>query len=290
MRTISDYNPISVAVYFLAVAGIAMFCMDGVILSLSLFGAVLFYLVKNGRKNAKLHLYSFLLFSGTVLINPLVSHNGKTVLFVINHSPVTLEALIYGIAAGGMVVSVLYWFGMFTQIMTADKLLYLFGAFSPKLSLMLSMALRYVPLFGKQAKRVDMSQKALGLYREESLPDNIRGKTRIFSVMVTWALENGIVTADSMAARGYGLGKRSRYSVFAFRGRDALLLCLSALLFGLTLFGIKDVEFTFYPETALRGLDAMGYVGYGAYGLLAVLPTVIEWKEALRWKYLRSKI
>ena len=104
-----------------------------------------------------------------------------------------------------MIVSVLYWFRTLTHIMTSDKLLYLFGSVSPKLALILSMTLRYIPLFRSQIRKTQQAQKALGLYKEDSIPDNIRGGIRIFSVMVSWALENGVITADSMTARGYGL-------------------------------------------------------------------------------------
>lgn len=155
MRTFAEYNPIAVAVYFLAVAAIPMFSMNPVILLLSFIGAVLLYFIRNGMKNGRTHMYSLLLFIVMALINPLVSHNGVTVLFVMNDNPVTLEALIYGIAASAMIISVLYWFRSFSQIMTGERLLYVFCALSPKLALVLSMALRYVPLFGSQTKKIN---------------------------------------------------------------------------------------------------------------------------------------
>ena len=290
MRTFMEYNPIVVTVYFLAVAGIAMFCMNPVILVLSLIGALLLFFVRNGLKSPKTHLFSLGLFIVIALINPLVSHNGVTVLFVMNHNPVTLEALIYGLAASTMILSVLYWFRSFSQIMTSDKLLYIFGALSPKLALILSMALRYVPLFGRQAEKVKQTQKALGLYKEENIVDNFKGGLRIFSIMITWALENGIVTADSMAARGYGIGKRSRFTLFRFQKEDVFLLGISVVLSALTLFGISYIDVAYYPAVKMSEMTWTGHVGYISYAVLMLLPVIIEGKELYRWKYLRSKI
>lgn len=290
MRSFADYNPIAVAVYFFMAAGIAMFSMNPIILALSLIGALLLYFLRNGTKNRRTHLFTLGLFLIMALINPLVSHNGVTVLFVMNDNPVTLEALIYGIVASVMIVSVLYWFRTFSQIMTSDKLLYVFGALSPKLALILSMALRYVPLFGSQYKKVKQTQKALGLYKEDNIVDSFRGGLRVFSVMITWALENGIVTADSMTARGYGVGRRSRFSIFKFRKEDVLLLALSILLCGLTLFGTHGVDFVYYPAIIIPEITQRGFIGYLAYGILVILPAIIEAKEALKWKYLKSKI
>lgn len=290
MRTFADYNPIVVAIYFLMVAGIAMFSMNPILLFLSLCGALLLYFLRNGFTDGKTHLVSFALFLVLALINPLVSHNGVTVLFVMNHNPVTLEALIYGLAAATMIVSVLYWFRIFSQIMTSDKLLYIFGACSPKLALILSMSLRYVPLLNKQAKKVEQTQHALGLYKEDNIVDYLKGKLRIFSVMITWALEHGIITADSMTARGYGTGKRSRFSIFRMKAEEVAVLTVSILLFVLSLLGNRQLEFVYYPAIKMSEMTVMGAVGFAAYGILILLPTIIEVKENLKWNYLKSKI
>lgn len=290
MRGFADYNPIAVTVYFAAVTGIAMFSMNPIILSFSLFGSLILFFIENGLKNVKTHLYTFGLFTVMSLINPFVSHNGVTVLFVMNDNPITLEALVYGIAAGTMIVSVLYWFGIYSAIMTSDKLLHIFGALSPKLALILSMALRYIPLFGEQVKKVSRTQKALGLYKDDNIIDNFKGRIRVFSVMVTWALENGIVTADSMTARGYGSGKRSRFTEFAFKRKDILLIISSLILSVFSIVGLIRSEFTYYPAIKMPTLSAESIIEFFSYGILILLPAVIEAKEALKWKYLRSKI
>ncbi len=290
MRTLREHHPVAVAAYFLSVTGVAMFCMDPVLLALSTAGALLCHLLHGERPAGRMHLFSLVLFAGMALVNPLVSHNGRTVLFVMNDSPVTLEALLYGTAAAGMVVSVLYWFRVFTAVMTSDRLLCLFGALSPKLALLLSMALRYVPLFGRQAEKVRQSQKALGLYREENLIDRFRAGLQVFSVMVTWALENGVTTADSMVARGYGTGRRSRFSVFRFRAGDAALLLLSLVSALLAVRAAQLRAFVFYPGVACAPVTAPVALGYAAYALLTLFPAILKGKEALKWRCLRSNI
>ena len=291
MRTLNDCNPIVAAVYFPAVAGIAMFSMNPVLLLLSLAGAVLYCFVRGGGAS-KVHLFFLGLFVVTAAINPLVYHNGVTVLFVLNRNPVTLEAVLYGIAAATMILSVLYWFRSFTEIMTSDKLLYLFGKLSPKLALVFSMGLRYVPLFSRQASRINKTQTALGLYRDDNIIDSFRGGVRVFSVLLTWALENGIITADSMAARGYGAKKRSHFNVFRFRRSDAAMLSVTLLLFALTVFsiGAGALGFTYYPSFKAADISPAAVTGYISYGALSLLPTLIEAGDRLKWKYLKSKI
>ena len=292
MNAFDEFNPLSVFVYFLAAAGIAMFASDPVLLSLSMLGSVLLYCIRTRSSQRGTHLFSLMLFIGLSLINPLFQHNGVTVLFVLNDNPVTLEALLYGISAAAMIVSVLYWFRSFSAIITSDKLLYLFGLVSSKLALLVSMALRYVPLFKAQAKNVDAAQRAMGQYREDNVIDAIRLKLSVFSIMVSWALENGIVTADSMAARGYGIGKRTCFSPYRFRGKDALLTILT-LLSGAAvciLMGLGHLDFNYYPATDPLLFTPARTAAYGAYLLLCLLPSLIEIGDALKWQYLRSKM
>lgn len=290
MSFFADYHPAAVAICLMLAAGMGMFSMDPVILGLSLAGSLGYYLLLHGRKNGRAHLRTLLLFLLLALINPLTYHNGITVLFVMNHHPITLEALLYGLAAGGMAAAALYWFRCFSAIMTGDKLLCLFGRLSPRLSLILSMALRYVPLFEGQARKIRESQRALGLYGGENMVDSFRGGVRIFSVMVTWALENGIITADSMAARGYGLKRRTHYSIFRFSWRDGALTALALLLAGVTLFCTGGREIIYYPAFSASPPDAKILFGYAAYGMLSFLPAIIHGRAEIQWRFLQSRI
>ncbi len=291
MRRFSDYNPIAVAVYFLCAAGTVMFSMNPVIILLSLIGAVVLLVTRNGSRERGCLLSLAAAFVILALINPIFSHNGVTVLFVLNDIPFTFEAAVYGAAASAMIVSALCWFRSFSQIMTSDRLLYLLGGISPKLALIFSTALRYVPLYRRQAEKVKNAQKALGLFDTETLSGQFRGNIRIFSVMVTWALENGIITSDSMTARGYGIGKRTYFTLYRFRRSDLFLLLSSLLLFSGTLLGtaLGALEFSYYPAITGISLSPLAAAAYFSYGALALLPSFIQIQGDIRWKYLLSK-
>ena len=286
MHTFSEHNPIAVAAYFLCVSGVAMFSMEPVLLLLSLAGAMALFLRMGGRG----HGLALVLFVAAALVNPLVSHAGATVLFVVNDNPVTLEATLYGLAAAAMIVAVLYSFRTFQALMTSDRLLYLLGALSPRLALVISMAMRYVPLFTHQWRRTRQAQQALGLWREEDLLRRAASHLRVFSILLTWALENGVVTADSMAARGYGCTRRTHFAIFRFTWRDAALTAASLLLAGLSLMCAARRDFAFYPAISAAPADLPVFLGYAACALLALLPHIIDGKEALRWRSLRSRI
>lgn len=286
MRTLADCNPLSAAMCLLCPAALAMFSMDPLLLGLALCGG-LFTCLMSGIRSG--YGWTLLLFLFMVLLNPLTYHNGKTVLFVLNGNPITLEATLYGLVAACMVAAVLMWFRAFSRMMTSDRLMFLLGRLSPRLALLLSLTLRYVPLFTRQVGKIKQSQQALGLYKEDNVVDSFRGGLRIFSVMVTWTLENGIITADSMTARGYGLGHRTQFSLFRFTRDDVALLLSALLLSALTLWGLSGRSISYYPTFVFPSLTRRSCIGYAAYGLLALLPMIHAGKEALLWHCSRSK-
>ena len=95
-----------------------------------------------------------------------------------------------------------------------------------------------------------------------------------------------------MTARGYGTGKRTHYSIFPFTRRDALLLALTlALLAGTVVpMALGALDFTFYPTMHLHHMGALSWLGYVSYGALVALPILAQTEDAVKWKYLQSRI
>jgi len=292
MRGLDNYNPIAVCVCFLCTALLGMFVNHPLISLVSFAAALTLFFVCFGAKSPLSHLFYLGMLGVMALINPIFQHNGKTVLLIVNNNPITLEALCYGLSMSVAVVAVIYWFRVFSSVMTGDKLLYVLGHLSPKLSLILSMTLRYIPLFGKQSRRVQRAQTALGLYKGDNLIDRIKGGSAVFSVMVTWALENGIITADSMTARGYGTGRRSSFSLFSFKARDTALLLISLTLCALCIAGkaLGALEFGYYPEMSPLLANQYTLPVVIVYGLLSFIPSLIEITENIKWRCLKSAI
>lgn len=293
MKAFGNIHPFVSMIYFTAVTVIAMFIWNPVLQLLALTGGVGFCLLLLRKADIRGSMgFYILLFLLIAVTNPLFSHNGTTPLFFLNGNPVTLEAFVYGAAVGVMVIAVMLWCKCTSEIMTSDKFLYLFGKTVPKLSLVLSMALRFIPLFKKQMHKVSRTQKAMGLYTSESYLDKMQSGLRVFSVLITWSLENAMETSASMQARGYGLKGRSSFSLFRFTPKDGVLLgtCILLLAAVLTGTGLKVTAFSYYPAISRPDTSLPALVTYTAFGLLAFLPFVMEIGENWKWKYYRSKI
>ena len=132
----------------------------------------------------------------------------------------------------------------------------------------------------------------MGLYAKESQTDKMAGAFRVFGAVLTWALENAVDTADSMKARGYGMKGRTNFGVFRFRTGDALLLGAIGLLSLILAVGICRGAFSYhyYPYLSRVQMGAEQTVYYLAGFLLMLMPAIIEIKENIRWKWLKSRI
>ncbi len=293
MKAFGNYHPFVLLIYFLSVLLVAMFVSNPVLQTEALAGGILFCTVIHRKRENIGNLGFYIpLFLMIAITNPLFSHNGVTPLFFLNGNPVTLEAFVYGISIAVMLIGVILWCKCYSEIMTSDKFLYLFGKAIPKLSLVLSMALRFIPMFKRQMHRVNRAQKAMGLYSSKSFTDKIRSHMRVFMAMISWSLENSIETSASMKARGYGLKGRTNFSLFHFYSGDAILLATCVLMLGITVSGVAMNETVFYYYPRINGLDLSAYaiVVYTAFGILSFIPFITEVKEALVWKYYISKI
>lgn len=286
-------HPIAAFCYFMWMLLIAMLTMHPVVVLICFLSSVTFCGILIGlRKLLASLVYSIPMILIIALTNPLFVHKGETVLFFLNDNPVTLEAIIYGAVAALMLMSVFYLCKCYSEIMTSDKFIYLFGRMIPKLSLVLSMTLAFIPKMKRKWKEIDEAQKALGIYATESYIDKIRSKMRVLSILLTNSLENSVDTADSMRARGYGLRGRSSYSTYRFTASDACYLAVISVLAIINIALIMDgiSYFSYYPVITPISADPLSVILYISLASLAGASILMEVKENILWRILKSKI
>ncbi|MBW4827738.1 MAG: energy-coupling factor transporter transmembrane protein EcfT [Clostridiaceae bacterium] len=286
------YHPIVNFCYFLAVIVFTMISMHPIFLVITLFASFTYSIVLNELSSLKFNLKFLMpILIIMAIINPLFVHKGVTVLFYLNGNAITLEAIIYGIASGTMMISVLMWFRSFNDIMDSDKVIYIFGRLSPSLSLILSMTFRFIPLFKEQFKEISEAQKNIGRgFSQGGIFKRAKQFMREFSILITWSMENSIETSDSMRARGYGLPHRSSFSIYRFDRRDAIALAIIASLSIIIVLGCHfDMNnIVYYPAIIIGDITLLSIIVYLAYFALLMIPIIVDLLEEYKWKSLIS--
>lgn len=288
----SGFHPLVNFAFFLAAVLCGMFFMHPVFLGISLVCSLAYSLYLGGRKSLKFSLlYMLPLLLLVAVLNPLLNHEGATILLYINDNPLTLEAILYGVASAVMFVSMLLWFSCYNAVMTSDKFLYLFGRVIPSLSLVLSMTLRLVPRLRAQLRVISHAQKCVGRDASQgNVVRRVRNGGKILFILITWALENAVDTADSMRSRGFGLRGRTAFSNYRFDARDRAAMGILAGLFAVVLAGLFAGQNTavYFPLVTLPPLTPFSFVVYAAYAVLLLFPLIVNLQEAIVWRRLKS--
>lgn len=290
----SSCHPALNFLYFALVIGFSMFLMHPVSLIISLGASLTYAVYLNGRRAVRFSLLVMLpMMIVAALVNPAFNHEGATLLaYLPSGNPLTLESILYGLAAAAMLAAVVTWFSCYTAVMTSDKFVYLFGRVIPALSLVLSMTLRFVPKFQAQFKVVSEAQQCVGRdVSNGSLLRRLRNAVTIFSIMLTWSLENAIETADSMKSRGYGLPGRTAFSIYRFDSRDkAVLAWLVSCGFFLCC-GAAAGGFTwrYYPTMKGAPWTPMTVCFQAVYLALCLTPVALDLWADWSWRRLRGE-
>lgn len=287
--TFSGFHPLINFAYFGLVLLFGMCFMHPASLCITLFAAVVYNLYLKGRKALRFQLLFMLpMMLMAAFINPAFNHEGATVLaYLPSGNPLTLESILYGVAAAMMLAAIIIWFNCYTEVMTSDKFVYLFGRIIPALSLILSMTLRFVPKFVSQMNIVSEAQRCIGRdINNGSLIERMRHGVTILSIMITWALENAIETADSMKSRGYGLPGRTAFSIYRFDERDKqaaawLGFCAFFIICGWVAGGFY---WRYYPTIKGVDLGVLPVLLQLVYLALCLTPVILNIHEDRKWR------
>ena len=142
-------------IYFTAVIGGTVCFRHPVYLAISLCSAFLYSVKRKGRRAVAFGLCLVPLVVALGLFYSSYHHFGVTNLrqnFIGNQ--ITLESLVYGLALGCTLAGVAMWMSCVYAVFSADKVVYLLGRVSPRLSLFLSLLLRLVPEMWVQARKI----------------------------------------------------------------------------------------------------------------------------------------
>lgn len=288
--TFAGCHPAVNLMFFLFAIGITMFSMSPAFLTVTLVFSWLYSILLNGKKAVRSNLlFTLPIVLIMAVINTFFTHNGATVLFYLNNSRITLEALLYGLAAAVLLSSIIIWFSCFNVVMTSDKLIYIFGKAAPVLGLTLSMIFRFLPLLKARFREISMGQRCMGRHVSGGFLAKLRQVTKEVSILISWSLEAAIETSDSMEARGYGLPGRTSFHLFKMTPTDKVLLAAIGVSGLISAAGcIKGkTSIYYYPKVVLGSWDGLTIITFAAYALLLAIPMVTDILGENKWQQYR---
>lgn len=231
----------------------------------------------------------FMVSSGLLIliVNPLFNERGRNVLFEIGEHRVTLEAVTLGGMSALSITGIIALFVSYNEIMTPNKLLFLFAKVMPQFAVLLMLTLRFIPLMRIRLGEIAAVQASKGISAASGkLRDRATNGMLYIQTLLVFSLEEAIQTADSMKARGYGSGKRSAYHHFRFRKLDWFSLFFLALAFLYAIYGRMNGwgQLTVYPVMERIFLQGQEHGILVSFLIFLAFPLLIELKGAFRWR------
>ncbi len=192
---------------------------------------------------------------------------------------ITLESAAYGLVLGFTAATVLMMCSCVFAIVTADKLIYLLGRISPRLSLFLSIVLRFVPRIKKRGRDIELARYGIGKsFRQGNPLRRLLHLLSIFSILITWSLEELVESSTSMKSRGYSLRGRTAFSIYRFDNRDRnvvvmMFLCMTIIAVGVA---FNQTEIWYDPQIVMNRITPLSYLFYIAYAVFLFLPFLLQ--------------
>lgn len=292
-RGFRSFHPFLLLVYYIVViAGITL-QQHPVFLSVGFILILLTVLILNEREALKKWSKMIFFLSLFVLIlTPIFNRNGEIVVFEVFSREFYLEAIIQGLMVAITLSSILALFTTFNSVITSEKFLYLFSRWFPRWTMILMLALRFIPLFRKRLADIQDVQETKGMsIKHGTIRARARNGMFLMQILLNYSLEEAMQTADSMSARGYGLGKRSKYRFFPWKSRDTFGL-VYLVIFSLIIFtgwqldqSVLIFNSSFKPFKVEPNMSPYLI----AWTLLISLPIWTEGKELMKWQLLQRK-
>lgn len=283
-------HPITGFIYFTCIIGINILTINPYILAVSFITSLIYAVMLCKIKSLKTNLLLIMpIFLFMVIIKPLFDNNGITPLFYINDNAVTLEAVIYGLVITVLLINTIWWFKCCNAIITTDKFIYLFGRIIPTAALVISMIFRMLPLLKGRFREIDDGQKMMGLKTDKmKISSRIKILVKEISILIAWSLEESIETSDSMEARGYGLKGRTSFHLFKIHIKDISIILVIIVLAGISIYGIFSKALTtyYFPGFYIKAANPLMIISIVSFGVLAIIPIIMEIGERIKWKHL----
>lgn len=281
-------------IYFTAVIAGTLAFQHPVFLAVSFLCASAYSIRRNRGKAALFDLCLIPCAAVFALYYSSYHHFGITVLeqnFVGNN--MTLEALVYGLALGVSIAGVCIWMSCVYSVFSTDKMVYLFGWVSPRLSLFLAILLRMVPRIKKEARKINMAQQGIGRGAGQGNAwQRMQNIIRILSMLITWTIDSLMTASDAMRSRGSSLRGRTAFSIYRFDNRDrayvvGMFLCITLTMMAVLL-GFTDM--TYDPRIIWKPVTPVMSLFYLGYAALCLMPLGLELWTDYQFRKVRGSL
>lgn len=245
------------------------------------------------KSTVKYGLYTAIM---VMIINPLVSHSGSSIIYkspkipVLGKIKITWEAVAFGSNMALKLFCIVLIFLFYSVMTDRDETFSFLSKYAHKLTLTLSMTTNIIHRLKLEIMRVKDVMILRGVnFNEKNLRKRIKSYYPILKVIFISSLEGSLDRAESLYSRGYGKGVRTSYSQVKIKKIDYLFHGINLILLFLLGYGIflHVGSFQFYP--VLQAFEYKDLIFLIFIDVTLLIAIFLIW-GCKRWKFLKYKI
>ena len=246
-----------------------------------------------------------------MILNPLLNRTGAHKIYLWSNFFITYEAIAYGILMSLALLIVILVFSSYNRSVSYQEMLYIFSKKLPIISMIIVMALRFIPLINSRAIEVqklnnlksngidvDSDESNINTDYDSKIVNKLKSNKRIAAIIkeaknlgkimgitVSWSLEESMFTAKSMKARGYNATERTSYLSYKFGNADYVFLAVIFITVAIIIIGLLHGVgmINIYPSIDFSFSNLPFNIYYLAF-IVFLLPLIyLEIKERLLW-------
>ena len=224
---------------------------------------------------------------GIMVLNPLVSRAGSSILWIgptlpaVGPFTISAEAIVYGLGMGMRLLCVVAVFALYSTVVDPDALYRMLAPLSEGTALVVAMSIRLFPTTAHDAVRIMDAQRSRGLRLDSgSWSARVRARGPVMDALLMTSLERAMGLAEALEARGYGRAGRTRLPGVGFSPRDRAVvgIAVTVLAAGIAV-ATGPGRYAYYPvlPDPARPLDVVLALALAA---VVALPLVLERRRA----------
>lgn len=275
-----SYHPIINFIFYIAVFVCICILNHPIFITIAYIVAFAWSVKLNGRKALQFNLCLILCLLAYTVWYASYHHFGVTNLWQNDIGNwITVESIVYGFARGVKAAAVIMEFSCVLATVTSDKITYLLGRVSPKLSLFVSILLRSIPRIKNQMRKIDVARQGVGRgIGQGNLFWRLWHLIGLLSITITWGMEHLIESAMSMKSRGYSLKGRKAFAIYRFDDRDRCFLIGIVACIVLTYMAhiLGETMMYYDPMIVWKPITGASILCYVIYAVFLLLPLMLQ--------------
>ncbi|WFD10712.1 energy-coupling factor transporter transmembrane component T [Tepidibacter hydrothermalis] len=292
-----NMHPFTVVLYTLSLFILTLVYSNPIYILSILIILIINILLMDGKERLKKTLkYSLYTTIWIMIINPLVSQSGNTIIYkspripVIGKIRISLESIVFGANMGGKLICIVLIFLLYSLMIDRDESFGFFSKFAHKITLTLSMTTNIIHRLKIEITRVRDVMILRGVdFDQKNIFKKVKMYYPFLKIILISTLEGSLDRAEALYSKGYGISKRTSYSQVEIKRVDYIFNFITLILLSIFTYGLFSHMGFYNPYNELKFLNYKDMLFVIYIDLVLLIHILLIW-GCKKWKFLKYMI